>query len=96
MVYVPPSYYENTLKIYTNVLVMHDGQNLFNDSTSFTGVSWHCQVCKCVRVCVCACVRACVCVRVCVMCVHVSVCACVCVGAFDVFDTCECAKLVIE
>src|SRR5689334_3422517 len=21
---------------------MQDGQNLFNDSTSFTGVSWHC------------------------------------------------------
>jgi hypothetical protein len=28
--------------VYENVLIMQDGQNLFNDSTSFTGVSWHC------------------------------------------------------
>lgn len=30
-------------RIYSNVLVMHDGQNLFNDSTSFTGISWRLQ-----------------------------------------------------
>merc|ERR1712093_492518 len=29
VVYTPPSYYENTLKTMNNVLVMHDGQNLF-------------------------------------------------------------------
>jgi len=26
-----------------NVLVMHDGQNLFNASTSFLGIAWDCQ-----------------------------------------------------
>eukprot|EP00048_Salpingoeca_helianthica_P018008 m.240201 g.240201 ORF g.240201 m.240201 type:complete len:397 (-) comp23171_c0_seq1:24-1214(-) len=40
--YVPPSFFENTLKTY-KVLVMHDGQNLFNESTSFAGVAWRCQ-----------------------------------------------------
>lgn len=25
------------------LLIMHDGQNLFNDSTSFGGVSWRCK-----------------------------------------------------
>eukprot|EP01096_Ripella_sp_DP13-Kostka_P000706 TRINITY_DN10816_c0_g1_i1.p1 TRINITY_DN10816_c0_g1~~TRINITY_DN10816_c0_g1_i1.p1 ORF type:complete len:413 (+),score=150.92 TRINITY_DN10816_c0_g1_i1:32-1240(+) len=43
IVYTPPSYYENTLKTMTNVLTMHDGQNLFNASTSFAGVAWNCQ-----------------------------------------------------
>jgi len=43
VVYTPPSYLENYLKTYSDVLLMHDGQNLFNDSTSFAGVSWHCQ-----------------------------------------------------
>jgi predicted alpha/beta superfamily hydrolase len=43
IVYTPPSYYENTLKEVQNVLIMHDGQNLFNDSTSFAGISWRCQ-----------------------------------------------------
>eukprot|EP00009_Paramoeba_aestuarina_P003539 CAMPEP_0201506858 /NCGR_PEP_ID=MMETSP0161_2-20130828/697_1 /ASSEMBLY_ACC=CAM_ASM_000251 /TAXON_ID=180227 /ORGANISM="Neoparamoeba aestuarina, Strain SoJaBio B1-5/56/2" /LENGTH=390 /DNA_ID=CAMNT_0047901081 /DNA_START=42 /DNA_END=1214 /DNA_ORIENTATION=+ len=43
VIYTPPSYYENTYKIYRNVLVMQDGQNLFNDKTSFAGVSWRCQ-----------------------------------------------------
>jgi predicted alpha/beta superfamily hydrolase len=43
VIYTPPSYYENTLKIQTNVLIMHDGQNLFNASTSFAGVAWDCQ-----------------------------------------------------
>lgn len=41
VVYLPPSYLENTLKSHANVLVMHDGQNLFNDSTSAFGC-WHC------------------------------------------------------
>lgn len=36
---LPPSYAENPLKRYP-VLYMHDGQNAFEDSTSFTGVSW--------------------------------------------------------
>jgi len=43
VVYLPPSFYENTLKQYYNVLVMHDGQNLFNASTSFAGVAWNVQ-----------------------------------------------------
>jgi len=42
VIYTPPSYFENTLKTYA-VLVMQDGQNLFNDSTSFIGYSWHVQ-----------------------------------------------------
>ena len=37
IVYTPPSYQENPLKVYRNVLIMHDGQNLFNASTSFLG-----------------------------------------------------------
>ncbi len=41
VVYLPPSYAENTLKSIANVLVMHDGQNLFNESTSAFGC-WHC------------------------------------------------------
>ena len=41
VVYLPPSYAENTLKSISNVLVMHDGQNLFNESTSAFGC-WHC------------------------------------------------------
>lgn len=36
---LPPSYEENPLKRYP-VLYMHDGQNAFEDATSFTGVSW--------------------------------------------------------
>lgn len=43
VVYTPPSYYENSLKTIKNVLVMHDGQNLFNPSTSFGGIAWLCQ-----------------------------------------------------
>lgn len=42
IIYTPPSYYENTLKQMNNVLVMHDGQNLFNSSTSFGGIAWNC------------------------------------------------------
>jgi len=43
VIYTPPSYNENIMKIYRNVLIMHDGQNLFNDSTSFAGRSWRCK-----------------------------------------------------
>lgn len=39
ILYLPPSYYENTLKRYP-VLYMHDGQNLFNAATAFGGVEW--------------------------------------------------------
>jgi predicted alpha/beta superfamily hydrolase len=39
ILYLPPSYYENTLKRYP-VLYMHDGQNLFNPATAFGGVEW--------------------------------------------------------
>lgn len=37
IVYFPPSYYENTLKKYDDVLIMHDGENLFSmiDCSSF-------------------------------------------------------------
>eukprot|EP00027_Filamoeba_sp_ATCC50430_P000952 CAMPEP_0168555228 /NCGR_PEP_ID=MMETSP0413-20121227/8214_1 /TAXON_ID=136452 /ORGANISM="Filamoeba nolandi, Strain NC-AS-23-1" /LENGTH=393 /DNA_ID=CAMNT_0008586047 /DNA_START=74 /DNA_END=1255 /DNA_ORIENTATION=+ len=43
VVYTPPSYNENTLKIIKNVLIMHDGQNLFNPETAFMGNAWYCQ-----------------------------------------------------
>lgn len=36
VMYIPPSYGENPYKSY-ELLVMHDGQNLFNDSTAFLG-----------------------------------------------------------
>ena len=40
-VYVPAAYIENTHpEARWETLVMHDGQNVFNDSTSFAGVSW--------------------------------------------------------
>jgi predicted alpha/beta superfamily hydrolase len=42
-VYTPPSYEENTFKTISQILIMHDGQNLFNASTSFGGVAWNCQ-----------------------------------------------------
>ncbi|MGZ8303750.1 MAG: alpha/beta hydrolase [Telluria sp.] len=38
-IYLPPSYYTNTLKRYP-VLYMHDAQNLFSASTAFGGVEW--------------------------------------------------------
>lgn len=41
--YLPPSYNENTLKSYHNVLIMHDGQNLFNPATTAFGTAWMCQ-----------------------------------------------------
>ena len=40
IVYLPPSYRENTLKAHANVLVMHDGNNLFDPETAFMGNSW--------------------------------------------------------
>jgi predicted alpha/beta superfamily hydrolase len=41
VVYTPPSYYENTYKPIKHVLIMHDGQNLFNPSTCFAGKCWN-------------------------------------------------------
>jgi len=41
--YFPPSYTENTLKPYSNIIIMHDGQNLFDPSTSAFGTAWMCQ-----------------------------------------------------
>lgn len=41
-IYVPPSYYDNTLKTY-EVLLMHDGQNLFDPKKAAFGVAWMCQ-----------------------------------------------------
>lgn len=38
-IYLPPSYYTNTLKRYP-VLYMHDAQNLFSAATAFGGVEW--------------------------------------------------------
>lgn len=43
IVYLPPSYNENTLKKYKNVMIMHDGQNLFDPRTSAFGTAWMCQ-----------------------------------------------------
>lgn len=40
IVYFPPSYFENPLKLHKNVLIMHDGQNLFNPRTAFMGNAW--------------------------------------------------------
>ena len=37
--YFPPSFYDNTLKQY-EVLIMHDGQNLFNNSQAAFGTAW--------------------------------------------------------
>ena len=39
IVWLPPKYYQNTNERYP-VLYMHDGQNLFDPTTSFTGVDW--------------------------------------------------------
>lgn len=40
VVYVPPGYDENPYATYSSVLLMQDGENVFNDSTSFGGRSW--------------------------------------------------------
>ena len=42
IIYLPPSFNENTLKRYSNVLIMHDGQNLFDPRTSAFGC-WNAQ-----------------------------------------------------
>lgn len=42
-IYLPPSYYENTLKPIQHVLIAHDGQNLFDPSTAFMNMAWMCQ-----------------------------------------------------
>lgn len=41
-VYLPPSYAENTLKPYSQVLVAHDGQNVFNSNTCHECCSFGC------------------------------------------------------
>eukprot|EP01130_Rhizamoeba_saxonica_P002621 TRINITY_DN1238_c0_g1_i1.p1 TRINITY_DN1238_c0_g1~~TRINITY_DN1238_c0_g1_i1.p1 ORF type:complete len:284 (-),score=33.79 TRINITY_DN1238_c0_g1_i1:60-911(-) len=41
VIYTPPSYNENPYKSYP-LLIMNDGQNMFNDSTAFQGLSWNC------------------------------------------------------
>jgi predicted alpha/beta superfamily hydrolase len=42
IIYYPPSFKENTLKRYNNVLIMHDGQNVFDPRTSAFGC-WYAQ-----------------------------------------------------
>ena len=37
--YYPPSYFDNPYKKY-EVLIMHDGQNLYNNSQSAFGTAW--------------------------------------------------------
>lgn len=39
-IYFPPSYFENQLKKYENLLIMHDGQNLLDPSTAFLNQAW--------------------------------------------------------
>ena len=41
VVYLPPSWDENPY-IHYDLIIAQDGQNLFNDSTAFGGVSWRC------------------------------------------------------
>ena len=44
VVYVPPPYIENAhASARWDTLVMSDGENIFNDTTSFQGVSWRAQ-----------------------------------------------------
>jgi len=43
VIYTPPSYNENIFKTIKNVLVMHDGQNLFDPSLCFAGKCWYVQ-----------------------------------------------------
>jgi predicted alpha/beta superfamily hydrolase len=42
IIYYPPSFKENTFKRYKNVLIMHDGQNVFDPKTSAFGC-WYAQ-----------------------------------------------------
>ena len=48
VIYTPPSYYENQFKLFSDLLNMHDGQNVFNASTSFASVAWQVRLCRCV------------------------------------------------
>lgn len=41
-IYFPPSFEDNILKNY-DVLIMHDGQNLYYDQQAAYGVSWKIQ-----------------------------------------------------
>lgn len=41
-IYLPPSYHDNTLKKYP-VLLMHDGQNLFDPNKAAFGTAWKIQ-----------------------------------------------------
>eukprot|EP00762_Andalucia_godoyi_P003904 ANDGO_05699.mRNA.1 Uncharacterized protein YbbA len=43
VVYLPPSFVENPYRTDFPLLIMHDGQNVFNASTAFMGNSWHAQ-----------------------------------------------------
>jgi len=43
IMFMPASYYENTLKPVTNVLIMHDGQNVFDPNTAFMHQAWMAQ-----------------------------------------------------
>ncbi|KAL9641786.1 hypothetical protein ABK040_011772 [Willaertia magna] len=42
-IYLPPSFNENLKKSYENILIMHDGQNLFDPKTAFLNNAWMCQ-----------------------------------------------------
>ena len=42
VVYLPPSYSENGAVDQYPLLLLQDGQNLFNASTSFGGIAWRC------------------------------------------------------
>ena len=48
VMFTPPSYYENPFKTFLDLLIMHDGQNLCNASTSCGGVAWQVRLCRCV------------------------------------------------
>jgi predicted alpha/beta superfamily hydrolase len=41
-IYYPPSYFDNKYKKY-EILLLHDGQNLFDPSKAAFGVAWKCQ-----------------------------------------------------
>ncbi len=43
IMYLPPSYFENPHKRYTDLLIMHDGQNLFDPNTAFMNNAWMAQ-----------------------------------------------------
>lgn len=43
IIFLPASFYENTMKVYRNVLIMHDGQNVFDPETAFMHNAWMAQ-----------------------------------------------------